>query len=70
MSSEKVKIPTLALDGQSWKIFRVKLIEATAMQQVLGLLAGWEVEPDDEDSQESSANQPFRLTELTALDGA
>ena len=52
MSSEKVKIPTLALDGQSWKIFHVKLIEATAMQQVLGLLAGWEVEPDDEDSQE------------------
>ena len=52
MSSEKVKIPTLALDGQNWKIFRAKLIEATATQQVLGLLAGWEVEPDDEDSQE------------------
>ena len=52
MSSEKVEIPTLALDGQNWKIFRAKLIEATATQQVLGLLAGWEVEPDDEDSQE------------------
>ena len=52
MSSEKVEIPPLALDGQNWKIFRTKLIEATATQQVLGLLAGWEVEPDDEDSQE------------------
>lgn len=52
MSSEKVEIPALALDGQNWKIFCAKLIEATATQQVLGLLAGWEVEPDDEDSQE------------------
>ena len=42
MTSEKVEIPTLALDGQNWKIFHVKLIEAAATQHVLGLLAGWE----------------------------
>ena len=47
-----VKIPALELDGQNWKNFRAKLIEATATQEVLGFLAGWEVEPDDEDSEE------------------
>ena len=52
MTSEKVKIPALALDGQNWKIFRVKLIEAAATQHVLGLLAGWEVEPDNNESDE------------------
>ena len=52
MTSEKVKIPALALDGQNWKNFRAKLIEAAAMQEVLGFLAGWEVEPDDKDSEE------------------
>ena len=52
MTSEKVKISALALDGQNWKIFHAKLIEAAAMQHVLGLLAGWEVEPDNDESDE------------------
>ena len=47
-----VEIPTLALDRQNWKNFRAKLIEAAATQHVLGLLAGWEVEPDNDESDE------------------
>ena len=47
-----VEIPALTPNGQNWKIFCAKLIEATATQHVLGLLAGWEVEPDDDDSEE------------------
>ena len=47
-----VEIPALALDRQNWKIFHTKLIEATATQHVLGLLAGWEVELDDNNSEE------------------
>ena len=47
-----VETPALALDGQNWKNFHAKLIEAAATQHVLGLLAGWEVEPDNDESDE------------------
>ena len=47
-----VEIPALTLNGQNWKDFCAKLIEATATQDVLGLLAGWGVEPDNEDTEE------------------
>ena len=47
-----VEIPALALNGQNWKNFCAKLIEAAATQHVLGLLAGWEVEPDNDESDE------------------
>ena len=46
-TSEEVKIPKLKLNGQNWKIYCVKVVEATAtdITDLLGVLAGWE--PDD-----------------------
>ena len=45
--SEEVKIPGIAPNGQNWKIYRVKIIEATAtdITDPLGVLAGWQ--PDN-----------------------
>ena len=46
-TSEEVEVPKLAENGRNWKIYRVKIIEATAMDitDPLGVLAGWQ--PDD-----------------------
>ncbi|KIM53216.1 hypothetical protein SCLCIDRAFT_32076 [Scleroderma citrinum Foug A] len=45
--SEEVKIPELAPNGQNWKIYRAKIIEAAAtdITDPLGVLAGWQ--PDN-----------------------
>ena len=45
--SEEVKIPKLAPNGQNWKIYHAKVIEAAAtdITDPLGVLAGWQ--PDD-----------------------
>ena len=46
-TSEEVKVPKLAENGQNWKIYCMKIIEAAAMDitDPLGVLAGWQ--PDD-----------------------
>ena len=46
-TSEEVKIPKLKLNGQNWKIYHAKVVEAAAtdIMDLLGILAGWE--PDD-----------------------
>ena len=46
-TSEEVEVPKLAENGQNWKIYRAKIVEATAtdIMDLLGVLAGWE--PDD-----------------------
>ena len=35
-----VKIPELALDGQNWKFYRMKYLEATATNYCLDILGG------------------------------
>ena len=49
--SEEVKIPKLAKNGQNWKIYRMKVIEAAAMDitNPLGVLAGWELDDGSHD---------------------
>ena len=46
-TSEEVEIPKLAENGQNWKIYCAKIIEATAtdITDLLGVLAGWQ--PDN-----------------------
>ena len=46
-TSEEVEIPKLAENGQNWKIYRTKIIEAAAtdITDPLGVLAGWQ--PND-----------------------
>ena len=46
-TSEEVEIPKLAENGQNWKIYCTKIIEAAAIDitDPLGVLAGWQ--PDD-----------------------
>ena len=46
-TSEEVEVPKLAENGQNWKIYHAKIIEAAAMDitDPLGVLAGWQ--PDD-----------------------
>ena len=46
-TSEEVEVPKLAENGQNWKIYCVKIIEAAAtdITDPLGVLAGWQ--PDD-----------------------
>ena len=45
-TSEEVEIPKLAENGQNWKIYRAKIIEATAtdITKPLGVLAGWQLD--------------------------
>ena len=45
-----VEIPALELNGQNWKIYRAKILEDAATLDVLDVLAGWRIEPDDEDT--------------------
>ena len=46
-TSEEVEVPKLAENRRNWKIYRAKIIEATAtdITDPLGVLAGWQ--PDD-----------------------
>ena len=46
-TSEEVEVPKLAENGQNWKIYRAKIIEAAAMDitDPMGVLAG--LQPDD-----------------------
>ena len=46
-TSEEVEVPKLAENGQNWKIYHTKIIEAAAtdITDPLGVLAGWQ--PDD-----------------------
>ena len=46
-TSEEVEIPKLAENGQNWKIYHAKIVEAAAtdITNLLGILAGWE--PDN-----------------------
>ena len=49
--SEEVKIPKLTPNGQNWKIYRAKVIEAAAtdITNPLGVLAGWELDDGSHD---------------------
>ncbi|KIM54280.1 hypothetical protein SCLCIDRAFT_31227 [Scleroderma citrinum Foug A] len=46
-TSEEVEVPKLAENGQNWKIYHAKIVEAAAtdITDLLGVLAGWE--PDN-----------------------
>ena len=63
MTSEKVKIPALALDGQNWKNFHAKLIEAAAthIAEPLGVLAGWEEDDGSDDWEGTDATAKFLI---------
>ena len=63
MTSEKVEIPALTLDGQNWKIYHTKLIEAAATHIVkpLGVLAGWEEYDGTNDWEGQDATAKFLI---------
>jgi len=44
-----VKIPELAEDGQNWKIYRVKYLEVAATENLLSIVAGWELDDGSKD---------------------
>ena len=45
-TSEEVEVLKLKLNGRNWKIYRTKIIEATATDITgpLGVLAGWQLD--------------------------
>jgi len=44
-----VKIPELAEDGQNWKIYRAKYLEVAATENLLSVVAGWELDDGSKD---------------------
>jgi len=48
-SSEMVKIPTLELNGQNWKIYRAKYLKVAATENLLSVVAGWESDDGSKD---------------------
>ena len=58
-----VKIPALELNGQNWKIYCMKLIEATAthIAEPLGVLAGWEEDDGSDDWEGTDATAKFLI---------
>ena len=58
-----VEIPALELNGRNWKIYRAKLIEATATHIVepLGVLAGWEEYDGTDDWEGRDATAKFLI---------
>jgi len=44
-----VKIPELAEDGQNWKIYCAKYLEVAATENLLSIVAGWELDDGSKD---------------------